>query len=614
MDASGTSGDAGRSDLRDLVSFNRWLCLTRFRAAGGVLLFTLLLRLLGIGTVETGRVVSVCCALFVVSMIGLRSSGLAARPRLFFHLQNVADLTGITFGIAFSAHGVEALLFRPLFALVIVPASLISVPGGLATAAAASVGHVALLAWERGPSASVVFGVEALSPAFLFFLIAQQCFFYGTHLARKNDALAALAERLEDSSRRLLSQARTSAALLDVARTLSSTLEAPELVARVNGITCQQLGADWSASFLVDPERGTFRLMAMTGVETGGDLARLEFPASGWAPVGRLADQPVVVLTGADAERTPGVFASERRVSTVILAALYHDGALRGFLAAGFGTLADVERERALEFLAGIAQHATIVLRNARLLEEVRLASAMKSEFAGAVSHELRSPLNVMLGYLEMLLDEGLGPVTDEQRDALRRTQRQSLALLEMITALLDLNRLEAGRLPVERRPVAIADLLDEIRQQLPDGWRRADVALRVDVDATLPPIRTDAGKLKTCIRNLLHNAFKFTERGEVTLSARPTAAGDLAIAVRDTGCGIPDEAMRYIFDMFRQVPGAGGGGVGLGLHLVRRLVEALGGTVSVTSEVGVGSCFTITLPAAEARVPALRPAPAHAA
>src|SRR5690242_3634126 len=264
MDASRTSGAGSRSDLRDLVRFNRWLCLTRFRAAGGILVFTLLLRFLGIGDVETGRVVVVCCALFVVSVIGLGSARLAATPRLFFHLQNLADLTGITFGIAFSAHGVEALLFRPLFALVIVPASLVSVPGGLATAAVASVGHVALLVWDRGASASVVFGIEALSPAFLFFLIAQQCFFYGTQLARKNDALAALAERLEDSSRKLSSQARTSAALLDVARTLSSTLEAPELVARMNAITCQQVGADWSASFVVDPERGTFRLMAMT--------------------------------------------------------------------------------------------------------------------------------------------------------------------------------------------------------------------------------------------------------------------------------------------------------------------------------------------------------------
>jgi signal transduction histidine kinase len=115
-------------------------------------------------------------------------------------------------------------------------------------------------------------------------------------------------------------------------------------------------------------------------------------------------------------------------------------------------------------------------------------------------------------------------------------------------------------------------------------------------VACNVPVIETDAGKLKTVVRNLLHNAFKFTERGWVSVVADVTASGDLAIAVRDTGCGIPPDARDYIFDMFRQVPGAQGGGVGLGLHLVRRLVEVMGGRVMVESEVGRGSCFSVLL------------------
>jgi signal transduction histidine kinase len=260
------------------------------------------------------------------------------------------------------------------------------------------------------------------------------------------------------------------------------------------------------------------------------------------------------------------------------------------------------------EFLAGIAQHATIVLRNAHLLDEVRRAGDMKSEFVGAISHELRSPLNVTLGYLEMLLDEAFGTITDEQGETLRKVRQQSLMLLEMITALLDMNRLEAGRLPIQRGRVDVRALVEEVAAEVPDEWRRSGVELTVDVACNVPSIESDFGKLKTVIRNLLHNAFKFTERGWVSVVADVTAAGDLAIAVRDTGCGIPPEAREYIFDMFRQVPGSRGGGVGLGLHLVRRLVEVLGGRVVVESEQGRGSCFTVVL-----RGDAIRPVDAPA-
>src|SRR5881296_1543018 len=600
MGAPPRGGEVMRSGLDDLVTFNHWLCLTRLRAAGAVMLFTLGLAWLRVGNISTPYAFAVCAGLFAVSGIGLSWPSLARVPRLFFYLQSLADLAAITVGIGISVHGFEALLFRSVYALVIVPASLISVPSGLAVAAAATIGHEMLLVHERGLVPGTLYGVESLMPPFLFFLLAQQCFFYGAHLKRKNTALASLAERLEDSRQRLVAEAHTSAALLEVSRTLSSTLEAPELLARVNSTTRQQLGADWGATFLVDAERGTFRLVAVTDAGAApGELGRLESPMSSWTPLGCLAAQPVVVLTGAEAERTPGLGASGGPLSTMILAALYHERVLAGCLAVGFRNLPAPEREQAVELLSGIAQHATIVLRNARLLEEVRQASAMKSEFVGAISHELRSPLNVMLGYLEMTLDGAFGPVTAEQSNALRRTQEQSLALLEMITALLDLNRLEAGRLPLQRARLSVAQLLEEVCQQLPEGWRRPGVQLRRALAPGLPEIETDAGKLKTVVRNLLHNAFKFTERGHVMLGASLTPEGDLAITVADTGCGIPPEAIRYIFDMFRQVPGSGGGGVGLGLHLARRLLHVLGGTVRVASEVGKGTCFTVTLPLA---------------
>src|SRR5437899_1755384 len=203
MGAPLRGGEVMRSGLDVLGPVNHWLCLARLRAAGAVILFTLGLAWLRVGNISTPHALAVCAALFAVSGVGLSWSSLARAPRLFFYLQSLADLAAITVGIGISVHGFEALLFRSVYALTIVPASLISVPSGLAMAAAATLGHEALLVHERGLTPGTLYGVESLMPPFLFFLLAQQCFFYGAHLKRKNTALATLADRLEESHQRL---------------------------------------------------------------------------------------------------------------------------------------------------------------------------------------------------------------------------------------------------------------------------------------------------------------------------------------------------------------------------------------------------------------------------
>ena len=199
-----------------------------------------------------------------------------------------------------------------------------------------------------------------------------------------------------------------------------------------------------------------------------------------------------------------------------------------------------------------------------------------------------------------MLLDEALGPLTDEQRDALQRTDLQASSLLEMIEALLDLNRIEAGRLPVESVDVSLATLLNDVCDPMRRTVARPEVALRCTVDPTVGTVETDPGKLKSIVRNLVHNALKFTERGEVHVAASTIEDGGVEIAIEDTGCGMPPEALGYVFEMFRQIPGSPGGGVGLGLHIVRRLADVLGASVSVKSELGRGSRFAVVLPARE--------------
>ena len=581
----------------DLSTVNRWFCVTRLRATGAIAAFALILNYFGISDLRLVPTLTVCEFLAVVSVIGLRVRRLERVPRTFFYLQNLADLVGITVGLHYSAQGLTAILFRPIFALTIIPASLLSFPGGLGIAAAATLGHTVLYGLERGWVLAAFARPEFLAPPFLFFLIAQQCFFYSAHLRRKNVMLETLAGRLEESRERLAAEVRRSGALFEVARTLSSSLEEPELQARLNWTVRQQLQADWTGLFQVEPERGTFRLVAVTDPEAAaGDVGRLELPLAGWKAAERLGTEAVIVLPGVEARHTPAQFTSGTELGMLVLAALYRERVLVGFLAVGWAQPPQ-QLQTAVELLSGIAQHATVVMRNARLLEEVRQASAMKSEFVGAISHELRSPLNVMLGYFEMLLDGGLGALHPEQAEAVERARRYAIALNEMITSLLDLNRLEAGRLPLDRARVDLAQLLEQIIRELPESWRNPEVELRTAIGFGLPLVATDPGKLKTVIRNLLHNALKFTPEGSVTVAADVTPSGAVTISVTDTGRGIPPESMGYIFDMFRQVPGAGGGGVGLGLHLVRRLLDVLGGRITVESQVGRGSCFTIMLP-----------------
>ncbi len=248
---------------------------------------------------------------------------------------------------------------------------------------------------------------------------------------------------------------------------------------------------------------------------------------------------------------------------------------------------------------AAAIERALLVERLTRHREDLREAHRLKSDFIATMSHELRTPLNVVMGYADLLADEAFGTLGAEQRGVLDRIQVSARELFELVTATLDLNRLEAGETPVQRSGIDLAALLAELAEDTEGRPRAPGVAVEWQLAPMLPPVETDRDKLWTVLRNLVHNALKFTERGQVTVTvdAHPDA---IVFTVIDTGIGIADEHLPIIFDMFRQVEAADTrrfGGVGLGLYVVRRLLEELGGDVAVESRVGEGSSFRVRLP-----------------
>jgi PAS domain S-box-containing protein len=260
---------------------------------------------------------------------------------------------------------------------------------------------------------------------------------------------------------------------------------------------------------------------------------------------------------------------------------------------------ASVELERKVqEATAELAEQNELLRRQHIELEQ---ASALKSQFLANMSHEFRTPLNAILGYTHMLLNNVTGQVTEPQRKSLTRIDSNSRHLLALINDILDITRIEAGRMPLNATSFGIGELFEEVQAELEPIIKRSNLTVTTRVRGAVPTVRSDRQKVKQIVLNLLSNALKFTPAGSVTMTASYDA-GDrqVVIAVRDTGVGIPSDDQAKVFEDFRQLdssPARGYGGTGLGLSICRRLANILGGTIELQSVPGKGSTFTLRLP-----------------
>jgi len=254
-----------------------------------------------------------------------------------------------------------------------------------------------------------------------------------------------------------------------------------------------------------------------------------------------------------------------------------------------------------------LAYHLGVAVGNAKLFSQVRRktieleeANKAKDEFLGVVSHELRTPLNVIKGYAEVLHGKMFGELNPQQESALDKIKNQSMNLLHMINDVLRATTIDAQTVKVVPVDIDLGALLSELRE----SYRFAEASDREIVwkfRGDLPALRTDDEKLRAVLQNLINNAIKFTERGAIAVSARCLPGNDaVEIRVADTGIGIPADKIGSIFGMFQQVDGSvtrGYSGVGLGLYIVKNYLDLMGGRIEVTSELGKGTTFLITLP-----------------
>jgi signal transduction histidine kinase len=396
-------------------------------------------------------------------------------------------------------------------------------------------------------------------------------------------------------------------ALSEVSQAINSTLDVEAVLTTIVAKAVQLSGTDAGTIYTFDESQQEFRLRATHGMDE--------------MMIAAIRDQRIGIETAigkAAAERTPiqiaDVLAESSLVLDIIVRAGYRSVLIVPLLRPNQIVGALVVRRKepgqfstgTVELLQTFADQSVLAIQNARLFREIEqksreleVASQHKSQFLANMSHELRTPLNAILGYTELMADGAYGEPSEKMQGILKRLEANGRHLLGLINDVLDLSKIEAGQLVLELSDYSIQDIAQTVRSTLEPLAADKKLAFKVEMAAELPPGRGDGRRLTQVLINLVGNAIKFTDAGEVAIKAEANN-GSFYVAVRDTGPGISAADQPRLFQEFQQADNAitkKKGGTGLGLAISKRIIEMHGGRIWVDSQPGQGSTFTFTLP-----------------
>lgn len=429
----------------------------------------------------------------------------------------------------------------------------------------------------------------------------------GAAIALENSRLF---KEVRQKSRDIEQKSRQLEVLIKVNRDIASQLDRDFLLPQIANRAREFLGVDGASFRLVEGNR------LLRAGHAGDDALLALSPALrvGESVSGKVVDENRVIAVRSVRD-DPLIIEEHRRV--------LGEAGYRSFLGVplrlGESVIGTInlysKRERGfpsdeIHLITAFADQAAIAVENSRLFDELRKKTAeledafkVKTDFLNTMAHELRTPLNVIIGTQQLLFDGSYGPLDDQQLRALSRIGQYSRELLNLITEILDLMRLDAKKVPLQSETFSVREMTDDLEMSFDPLAREKGLKLKFNMSDGLPPVQSDRGRLREVLQNLLANAVKYTERGTVELRVRTQNIEhqrQLIWSVTDTGIGIAASDLSHIFDPFYMAQGVDRRkfpGTGLGLSIVKRLVDLLEGEIKVESELGKGSTFTVALP-----------------
>jgi GAF domain-containing protein len=417
-----------------------------------------------------------------------------------------------------------------------------------------------------------------------------------------------LFDEVQARTRELSQSVEELRALGEVGQAINSTLDVEAVLTTIVAKAVQLSGTDAGAIYTFDDKLQEFRLRATHGMDAG--------------MVAAIRDRRI----GAD-ETAIGKAAAERRPLQIPDLLKESSGVLDIIVRAGYRAVLFVPLMRSdqivgalvvrrktpgefaqgtVELLRTFADQSVLAIQNARLFREIEqksreleLASKHKSQFLANMSHELRTPLNAILGYTELVLDNVYGETPAKMRTVLQRIETNGKHLLGLINDVLDLSKIEAGQLTLSLAPYSLKDVVHSVYSAVEPLAADKKIAFKIDVARDMPGGYGDERRLTQVLLNLVGNAIKFTDAGEVAINAA-SGNGAFCVSVCDTGPGISEADQVKLFQEFQQADNSitkKKGGTGLGLAISKRIIEMHGGEISLQSAAGQGSTFSFTLP-----------------